>query len=118
MLIIFILYVILVMIGAFHPRPPKINLPKDFGISHYLHFGQYFMMALFYYVLRRKYDTIRKYIYIEIFFIGAFVSVITEEIQRLIPGRTQSWGDVVANLLGFYSFVILSILVNKKWKKA
>ena len=105
---IFVLYTILVMIGAFHPRPPIPDLPVEWNISKVGHFVQYFIFAFIYYLMRRKYGASRKFIYIEIFFIGAFISVATEEIQRFIPGRTQSWWDVVFNLLGFYSFIGVS----------
>ena len=114
MLGIFIAYAILVMVGAFYPQPPTPDLPFEFNLSILVHFCQYFVFAVLYYLLRMKFSINRKYIYIELFFIGAFISVFTEEIQRHIVGRNQCWWDVVTNLLGFYSFIALSIVLNRK----
>jgi len=109
---IFIVYATLVMVGAFYPQPPTPLLPFEFNISLLVHFCQYFVFAVLYYIMRRKFGIDRKFIYIELFFIGAFISVFTEEIQRFIPGRNQCWWDVVTNLLGFYSFIALSIIIS------
>ena len=111
---IFFLYVVLVMIGAFHPRPPTPELPFEINISLLMHFCQYFVFAILYYIMRMKFCITRKYIYIELFFIGAFISVFTEEIQGYIEGRNQCWWDVLTNLLGFHSFIALSIFFNRK----
>jgi VanZ family protein len=111
---IFIFYAVLVMVGAFYPQPPTPVLPFEFNNSLLVHFCQYFVFAVLYYMMRLKYGANRKFIYIELFFIGAFISVITEEIQRFIPGRNQCWWDVVTNLLGFYSFIALSMILNRK----
>ena len=109
---VFIAYAVLVMVGAFYPQPPTPDLPFVLNISLIVHFIQYFVFATLYYIMRLKFGMSRKYIYIELFFIGAFISVITEEIQRFIVGRNQCWWDVVTNLLGFYSFIALSIIIS------
>ena len=111
---IFIVYTALVMIGAFHPRPPTPVVPFELNISLLVHFCQYFVFAVFYYIMRMKFSMNRKYVYIELFFLGAFISVFTEEIQRHIEGRNQCWWDVAINLLGFYSFIALSVFFNRK----
>jgi VanZ family protein len=105
------------MIGAFHPRPPNFGIQNTFNAALIVHVVQYFLFAFLYFIMRREFDQSMKCIYMELFFIGAIVSVGTEEIQRVIPGRTHSWWDVIANLFGFYSFILLSILALKKRQK-
>jgi len=114
--IAFFLYMVLVFTMAFYPRLDIPHIPKGISADKIAHLVQYFIFAFLYFKMREIQKVRRKYVYIELFFIGILVSVFTEKIQHLIPGRTQCWFDTLANLLGFYGFILFSMLVHRKRK--
>ena len=53
-----------------------------------------------------------KDIYLELFFWGILLPVFTEALQIPIRGREFCWYDILANQLGFYLFIILSLALT------
>ena len=114
--IVFFLYMALVFALAFYPRLAVPQVPEGISADKIAHFLQYFIFSYLFFKMRVTQKVRRREIYIELFLIGILVSVFTEEIQGLIPGRAKCWLDTLANLLGFYSFILCSTFIHRKRK--
>ena len=112
--VLFFVYAVVVLIFAFYPSLSVPEVSAPFSPDKIAHFAQYFIFAFLYYIYRTSCKAQRKAIFIELFFIGAMISVFTEVIQEFIPGRSKCWWDVLANLLGFYGFIAFKLIRRKK----
>jgi VanZ family protein len=90
------------------PEPPNTLI----GIDKIAHTLQYFIFALLYFLYRKSAKIPQKEILIELALWGMMISILDEVKQIPIPGRFFEWGDVVANLLGFFSFIALAITLR------
>src|SRR4030042_1201321 len=108
----FVVWVVLVTIGSLLPST---SFPSwaDLGGNRdkVAHFVAYFFTALlFYFAFRTRFK--RTDIYAMLFAVG--YGAILELTQLFVPGRTFSFGDLVANLSGvLFFFVLYRILWGK-----
>ena len=108
----FIIYSIIIFGVSSYPRlaiPIKLHssLLEPDKIAHFI---QYFIFALLYFKFRQNRGIGEKEILCELFFLGMLIPIFDELHQILIPGRTFEWYDVVADLIGFYTFIISKII--------
>ncbi len=81
-------------------------LPSVTYLDKIAHIGQYFLFSLLYYLMRRYYVTDETMIVKEITVLSLILPVLTELIQILIPGRSFSLLDILANYIGFIITIV------------
>ena len=105
---LFFLYSILVLTLTVYPRIDLPHIPSGLSADKFAHTAQFVLFSFLYYKMRKNKSISRKDILIELFFLGTLISVFLEYLQKPIPGRSFCWFDIIANLTGFYLFIILS----------
>ncbi len=111
--ICFILWICLIL---FLTSYPKLSIPTNnlLGVDKIGHFGAYFGLALLFNLMQidRDYKQTRNLL-LRIMFI---MPVLDELHQIPIPGRSFSFFDILADLLGF--FIIILIFNQQKIRSA
>ena len=122
---IFVFYSLLVLIITVYPRLDVPYIPSHLSFDKFAHTFMYFFFSYIYFRMRSQAtneqasnwqdNTSRKFlskkeILLELFFLGNLISVFMEYIQKHIPGRSFCWFDILANLLGFYLFILVLVL--------
>ena len=115
----FIIYSIIIFgISSYPSLNIPIKLPSSlFQPDKIAHFVQYFIFALLYFKFRLYRNIQEKEILCELFFWGMFIPIFDELHQILIPGRTFEWYDIVADMIGFYTFIISKIIHKKLYSR-
>ena len=112
--ILFIGYMALVFTVSSIPnlKSPQF-LDDKISADKIAHCIQYFIFAFLYFQLRMHQKPTHadkkiysKFILIEIFFIGCLISYF-DELHQIPIGRQFSWWDMLADLVGFYTFILI-----------
>jgi VanZ family protein len=89
-----------------------------FELFHFLlrkgaHFFVYFIYGLLSLNALKYYSviTFRPLIYLSTY--GFFFAFVDETIQRFVPGRAFSWGDIVIDTLGFVSGMMVLLMTHR-----
>ena len=106
-LISFVLFTSLVITMSSIPDLHTPHIPDKLAPDKIAHFIQYFIFAFLYYKFRASRGFAKKEVLIELTFLGIMISIANELYQTMIPGRTFSWWDAMANLSGFAGFIII-----------
>ncbi|MCL1827303.1 MAG: VanZ family protein [Candidatus Cloacimonetes bacterium] len=116
---IFFFYALLVFAVSSYPSLEiPFRLPSRFLQPDKLaHFIEYFIFAALYYLFRRQFQIRQKDILIELFLWAMIIPIFDEMHQLFIPGRSFEWYDVIADMLGFFTFIILNIIIYKTRRK-
>ena len=92
------------------PKPPS----SIIGFDKLAHFVMYLILG-FLYVLKNADFAIEK-LRRNLFYIALLLPLLDEIHQIPIPGRTFSWYDIIADILGI-SFVLLFLTISYKSKQ-
>ena len=114
------LWVILILVFSSLPRLPRINIDLVYiRIDHALHFSEYFGLAfLTILTFVKGHDREgRKRIFYLILYLILFACA-DEAHQLLIPGRSTSLLDLLANTLGIITGVLITLWFDRKAFKA
>ncbi len=112
---LFILWAILIISVSSIPHLSVPNIPIGFRLDYLVHFGMYFVLAIFLVLWKiDKYGHFKKGQYIILILLGCLFAIADETHQLWIPERTFAWKDMLSNVLGFTSgFVFVSSLYNR-----
>lgn len=114
--LIFISYSLTVFTVSSIPRLNVPNLPDNISADKIAHFFQYLFFCIIYNKFRSSWDVSSKDILLELFFLGILISIFDELHQIPIPGRQFSWFDVIADLLGFFTYISFRLMRFNKRK--
>jgi VanZ family protein len=110
-LFILIVYVIILIIGAL------ITIPDNSGAGNndkLMHFIEFFGLSLIIVKTLQLYNV--KFNYLLTFFISCFLALISEAVQLATINRTFSIYDLLFDIIGIITGLIIFKLVVSKWK--
>jgi VanZ family protein len=87
--------------------PPGIGPDDNYSdkVVHFFLFGIFFSLLLFYLEEKKTCTNIKKYLYS--FLLSCVYAGACELIQHFIPGRTASYYDFIAGVLGAFVFLLI-----------
>ncbi|WP_375586560.1 VanZ family protein [Cyclobacterium xiamenense] len=104
--------------ALFSPESGVPDLPRFFGSDKVIHFGMFFGMSfLWSRVIRQNLPEPAKKnpkIFTNYLVLWIFLAIFTEYVQRLVPGRSFDYLDIVVNILGGTIGTVIFVFLNKR----
>ncbi|MDO6436455.1 VanZ family protein [Cyclobacterium sp. 1_MG-2023] len=104
--------------ALFSPSNKVPDIPKFYGSDKVIHLGMFIGMAFLWdRVIRqridKKSDDSNK-IYTKYLVLWIFIAILTEYLQRLVPGRSFDYFDILTNIIGVIIGTGIFIYFNKR----
>ncbi|GEO23068.1 VanZ family protein [Cyclobacterium qasimii] len=104
--------------ALFSPASNVPNIPKFYGSDKVIHFGMFAGMAILWSrVIREKVDIKYKNsikLFTNYLVLWIFIAILTEYLQRLVPGRSFDYFDIITNIVGVIIGTGIFIYLNKR----
>ncbi len=113
--IISILWAAIIISISSIPRLPVPDMHLGFRLDYVIHFGIYFVLSLFVFLWKadkKGYLNIKQYFVV--IMLWCVFAVADETHQLWIPGRTFAWQDMLSNILGFISGIVLALYLYRR----
>ncbi|WP_242067768.1 VanZ family protein [Cyclobacterium marinum] len=104
--------------ALFSPSNKVPNIPKFYGSDKVIHLGMFIGMAFLWdRVIRQRIDKkseVGNKIYTKYLVLWIFIAILTEYLQRLVPGRSFDYFDIMTNIIGVIIGTGIFIYFNKR----
>lgn len=104
--------------ALFSPSSSVPKIPKFYGSDKVIHLGMFIGMAFLWdRVIRQRLGKKRKEsnkIYTNYLVLWIFIAILTEYLQRLVPGRSFDYFDILTNIIGVIIGTGIFIYFNKR----
>tara|TARA_R110001592_G_scaffold9215_1_gene49127 strand:+ start:51824 stop:52204 length:381 start_codon:yes stop_codon:yes gene_type:complete len=104
--------------ALFSPASNVPDIPKFYGSDKVIHFGMFVGMAfLWNRVVRHNVNINRKNstkLFTNYLVLWIFIAILTEYLQRLVPGRSFDYFDIITNIVGVIIGAGIFIYLNKR----
>tara|TARA_R110000744_G_scaffold177939_2_gene296929 strand:- start:215 stop:595 length:381 start_codon:yes stop_codon:yes gene_type:complete len=104
--------------ALFSPSNKVPDIPKFYGSDKVIHLGMFIGMAFLWdRVIRQRIDKKGKEsnkIYTKYLVLWIFIAILTEYLQRLVPGRSFDYFDILTNIIGVIIGTGIFIYFNKR----
>lgn len=104
--------------ALFSPASKVPSLPKFYGSDKLIHFGIFVGMAFLWdRVIRQQADEKKKEsnkLFTKYLVLWIFIAILTEYLQRLVPGRSFDYFDIITNIIGVITGTGIFVYLNKR----
>jgi hypothetical protein len=104
--------------ALFSPSNKVPNIPKFYGSDKVIHLGMFIGMAFLWdRVIRQRIDKkseVGNKIYTKYLVLWIFIAILTEYLQRLVPGRSFDYFDIITNIIGVITGTGIFVYLNKR----
>lgn len=104
--------------ALFSPSNKVPDIPRFYGSDKVVHLGMFIGMAFLWdRVIRQRIDKKSEdsnKIYTKYLVLWIFIAILTEYLQRLVPGRSFDYFDILTNIIGVIIGTGIFIYFNKR----